>query len=607
MEFTRWPLKRAARFHARRASGYALETTMPLQPSGKKLAGLLVPVFALRRPDDLGIGDTRAVRDAIDFCAEHRFGVLQFLPIHETIGDHSPYNAISSRALSPALLTLAPEDVPGLTQEMIDHAAPPAWREQLRDGPVKHAMVHQLKLQILLAAHRAFTAGAAPEGDGAGEGELQQLRAEFARFQEEQAHWLRAYTLFRLLVREYEGNPNWREWRPEHRAVAQAEAWLARHPEHEARTRDREGFAFIQWVGWRQWSRLRAHATERKVKLMGEMSFGVGVCSVDVWANPELFDTAWHVGTRPISYFDTNKDSERWGQNWGLPPYRWENHRSTGFAWLRDRIAGERCFFHICRLDHLRGYFRAYMFPWPGGARHAEFATLTEEEARQRTGGLLPRFVPGPDEDPVSERMNDLQGHEIIGVIKEAAGDMYLIAEIMGAMPAYMRRALDDLAVANLTFPQLERNSDRSLQPKESFRVLSLATYANHDHAPLAATYAHLHEKAAKDPGSAEATDLRNLLGLAGWKDAPPDALTDELLAALVRSLFETPCELAVLMSSDLLGTPQRFNLPGSYGADTWNERLEFPLGDYPEHPVYGKRIDAVVRLIDETGRAPAA
>lgn len=570
---------------------------MTLLNPRNKIAGLLVPVFALRHTDDLGIGDTRAVREAVDFCSAHRLAVLQILPIHETIGDHSPYNAISSRALAPAFISLEPEDVPGLTREMIDTAAPAAWREQLRDGPVKHNSVHLLKLQILFSAHRAFTAHRHGPDDP--------FPAEFTRFQQEHAHWLNAYTLFRLLVREYEGNPNWTEWRPEHHSVAHAEAWLARHPEREKLEQVREAFAFVQWVAWRQWTQLRAHATEKNVMLMGEMSFGVGICSVDVWGHPELFDTAWHVGTRPISYFDTNKDSERWGQNWGLPPYRWENHRASGFTWLRERISGERQFFHVCRLDHLRGYFRAYMFPWPGGARHAEFATLTEDEARQRTGGLLPRFVPGPDEDPVAAKMNDLQGREIISVIQDAAQDMYLIAEIMGAMPDYMRQALEDLNVANLTFPQLERNPDRSLQPKESFRVLSLATYANHDHAPLAATYAHVHAQAAKDPSGPAATDLQNLLKLAGWQHPPPATLTDDLLAALVRSLFETPCELAVLMSSDLLGTPQRFNLPGSYGSDTWSERLEFPMGDYANHPVYGKRIATVARLIVETGRAP--
>ena len=31
----------------------------------EKLAGLLIPVFAMRRDNDLGIGDTKAVEEAI--------------------------------------------------------------------------------------------------------------------------------------------------------------------------------------------------------------------------------------------------------------------------------------------------------------------------------------------------------------------------------------------------------------------------------------------------------------------------------------------------------------------------------------------------------------
>jgi 4-alpha-glucanotransferase len=560
-----------------------------------RTAGLLVPVFALRHADDLGIGDTRAVREAIDFCAELRLAVLQVLPIHETIGDHSPYNPISARALEPAYLALDPAAVPGLTAEMVATAAPAAWLSQLRSGKVKHNSVHALKLQILLAAHRAFTGHADDDA----------LVAEFRNFREQQENWLRPYTLFRLLVREYEGNPNWGEWRPEHQSLDGAEAWFARHPDRKQLTRVREGLAFVQWVAWRQWREVRAYATGKGVRLMGEMSYGVGRCSVDVWAHPELFDFEWYVGTGPIAYFDTNKDSERWGQNWGLPPYRWENHRSSGFAWLRGRVAGERQFFHICRLDHLRGYFRAHMFPWPGGVIHTEFATLTVEQAKLRTGGRLPRYVPGPDEDPVAARMNDLQGREIIGVIQETAQDMQLFAELMGDMPGYMRQALDDLRLANLTFPQMERNADRTLRPKGSFRVLSLATYATHDHAPLAAVYVGLREEAATDPGGMAATDLKELLAFVGWTGTPPPSLTDELLTAFVRALFETPCELAVLLSSDLLGIPQRFNLPGTYGTGTWAERLEFALPEFRAHGVYGKRLDHVRQLVEETGRAP--
>jgi 4-alpha-glucanotransferase len=53
------------------------------------------------------------------------------------------------------------------------------------------------------------------------------------------------------------------------------------------------------------------------------------------------------------------------------------------------------------------------------------------------------------------------------------------------------------------------------------------------------------------------------------------------------------------------LGTSQRFNLPGSFGAETWSERLEFPLSECSAHPVYGPRIATVRRLILETQRYP--
>jgi 4-alpha-glucanotransferase len=558
----------------------------------RKRAGLLVPVFAMRHARDFGIGDTRAVKDALDFCSRHSFDVLQILPIHDTFGDHSPYNPISSRALAPALLTLEPSEVPGLSEEMIAQHAPSAWLEELRMGRVKHAAVRALKLEILLAAAGAFFQNSDSD-----------LEEEFTHFQAEHESWLKPYTLYRLLIREYDGNPNWFDWRPEHRTFAGAESWLARHHAREKHELLRQGLAFTQWVGWRQWCEVRRHAERVGVRLIGEMSFGVGRCSADVWANQELFDLDWNMGTPPLAWFDTNKDSERWGQNWGFPPYRWENHRSTDFQWLRSRLRWEHEFFHDCRLDHLRGYFRAYMFPWSGGARHAEFANLGEEEVKVLTGGKLPRFVPGPDDHPISAGMNDLQGREIIGVMREAADGMGLVAEIMGAMPDYIAKALDDLEIPNLTFPQLERNADRSLRPPSKMRPLSLVSYANHDHAPLAQLYPHLRRDALADPESFHAIDLKHLLELVGWKKEPPEQLTDELLAVFQRALFHLPCRLAVLMSSDLFGVPQRFNLPGSYGADTWSERLEFPFEAYESHPEFGPKIQRVEEFIQESGR----
>ena len=566
---------------------------MPRIDTEKRIAGLLVPVFALRHGKDFGVGDTLALKEAIDFCVQQGFGLLQFLPVHETVGDHSPYNAISSRALSPAFLALTEADVPGLTEQMLRAAAPENWLAQLRGGQVRHNSVFPLKIHVLLDAHRVFRAGEASEEE----------LAEFAQFQRDNASWLTPYTLFRVLIREYEGNPNWSEWRPEHQSVSGAEAWLARNLDRARLEQARDGFAFIQWVAWRQWRSVRAYADAKGILLMGEMSFGVGRCSVDVWAHPELFDLEWNVGSAPLGTQDANKDSERWGQNWGLPAYRWENHRSSGFAWLRERVASEKQFFHACRVDHLRGYFRAFMFPWPGGARHAEFAKFTDEEVKQRTGGKMPRYVPGPDSDPASAKMNELQGREIIAVIQEEADEMHLVAEILGEPADYMRRTLEDMRLANLTFPHFDRRADRSLPPIETLRKRSLVAYANHDQAPLAAQYLAMTARAKKDPAGNAAIDLRNLLELIGWEGAPPETLNDYLLEALLRTLFRTPCQLAVVMSSDLLGIGQRFNLPGSYGAETWCERLALPLSEYVRHPEFGRRVATVARLIAESGR----
>gem|GEM_PF-5537070 len=82
---------------------------------------------------------------------------------------------------------------------------------------------------------------------------------------------------------------------------------------------------------------------------------------------------------------------------------------------IRRPLPMDEAFLRWMQDRHLRGYFRAYMFPWPGGASHVEFAALDETEAAERTGGLLTRFVPrGPDDDAIIAGMNNLQSNELI-------------------------------------------------------------------------------------------------------------------------------------------------------------------------------------------------
>src|SRR5471030_74704 len=103
-----------------------MPATLPLMADSAypRLAGTLLPVFALRHENDLGIGDTEAARQAISFHADQKMGLLQVLPINETGDDNSPYNAISSVAIDPVYLTLTPELVPGLKQESLNQLFP---------------------------------------------------------------------------------------------------------------------------------------------------------------------------------------------------------------------------------------------------------------------------------------------------------------------------------------------------------------------------------------------------------------------------------------------------------------------------------------------------
>src|ERR1051325_6586764 len=88
----------------------------------KKIAGVLVPVLALRGENDLGIGDLGALRELVDWIAEIGFTLVQLLPINETGADNSPYNAISAMAIEPTTLHLAPGSPKDLTRDDFAHA-----------------------------------------------------------------------------------------------------------------------------------------------------------------------------------------------------------------------------------------------------------------------------------------------------------------------------------------------------------------------------------------------------------------------------------------------------------------------------------------------------
>ncbi len=571
----------------------------------EKVAGILVPVFALRRDVDLGIGDTQCVIEAIDFCARNKIGVLQILPINETGGDNSPYNAISSVALDPVLLTMSPAMVPGLTDADLSELAPESIVAELNEGPVHYARVKELKTKLLERAFDRFekeniASTAKPAANP-------KAVEDFEAFKLHEKNWLNDYTMFRVLVDEHDGNACWTHWAKELQLPADAEKWASQNSEKERLARRRAFWAYVQWVAFTQWRTVKKEADKNSVKLMGDIPFGVSRYSADVWADRELFDVEWSGGAPPERLFQGDKFTQMWGQNWGIPIYRWKKHFEQKFEWWRQRVSHVVEIFPIFRIDHVLGFFRVYSFPWIP-ERNEEFADLTEEEAEELTGGDLPQFLPRPDEPKKNADANCKEGKILLQNILQDADQVAVVAEDLGMVPSYVRPLLKEMGIAGFTIPLFADEFGPAFKPKDTIPALTLATYATHDHQPLVTFYDNLvvwwHGPDGHN-GWQEMQRLMKFLGLDA--NNPPLEFTPEVHHAFLKALLESKAWLCVLMITDLLGTKVRFNEPGMSGESCWSQRLDRRLADYESNPDYGQPIKWFCKLIEKTDREPKA
>src|SRR3989441_6856825 len=192
---------------------------MNLSPE-KKIAGVLVPVFALRGEHDLGVGDIGALREFIDWAAEIGFKLVQLLPINEIGADNSPYNAISALAIEPTTLQLGANAPPELTRAEFDAVLAEVDLEKLRRGGGKYHQVKTLKRRLLEKAFAKLSARATED-----------RQSSFRKFCEEEAAWLHDYAFFRVLMEENDDSAAWNRWAAQHQSMERARTWLLDLPQ----------------------------------------------------------------------------------------------------------------------------------------------------------------------------------------------------------------------------------------------------------------------------------------------------------------------------------------------------------------------------------------
>ena len=562
------------------------------------MAGVLEPVFAIRTEDDLGIGDTVGARQMIDWCHRHGLNIFQTLPINETSDDNSPYNALSSLAIDPVTIAASPRQLPDLPHRVFKDLASPKLLAELHGGPVNYLKVKALKRALLQAAFESFRKRHFnPDTSRA---------REFREFVTANADWLPDYALFRVLMEVNENQATWDRWPTEHQRPRTARAWLLAlpKPQREELTRKELFFKYVQWIAFTQWQAVSAYGAAKKVYLMGDIPFGVGRYSADVWANRAIFDLNWSGGAPPEKVFKVDPFTEKWGQNWGIPIYRWDELRRRNFDWWRTRIGNIRKVFHLYRIDHALGFFRIYSFPWTPD-RNEEFLPLTESEAAAKTGVRLPGFKPYPDDTPEHKAANQSQGEEILRVVLEASGDTTVIAEDLGVVPAYVPLTLPALGIPGFRIPAFFRDADGRYSDPRSYPRLSLAQPATHDHPPLASWWRELWANidAGREVENSH-RELRLFMEFAGLKnEEPPREFTNRVHEAFTRAVMQSNSWLVIFQITDVFGQTARFNTPGSTSLANWSYRLPQTVPQLDEEPFLLAKARMFSRLARESGR----
>ena len=267
----------------------------------------------------------------------------------------------------------------------------------------------------------------------------------------------------------------------------------------------------------REWRALRTYAAERGVRLIGDLPIYVAAGGADHLSHPELFQTGVVAGVPPDAFTAD-------GQLWGNPLYDWRALRAQGFRWWVERFRRTFELVDLTRVDHFRG-FVAY---WSVSA-----------EARTAREG----------------RWRRAPGRELFDVVREALGDLPLIAEDLGVITKAVEALRDQLGLPGMHVLQWGFTNDaRSPHRLENHRSNGVVYTGTHDNDTALGWWETL------SPAERAATGLD-----------PADPAW-----SLIRLAYSSPAALAIVPLQDVLrlGSESRMNTPGRESGN-WRWRLE--------------------------------
>ncbi len=457
----------------------------------KRACGVLMHISSL--PGAYGCGSFgKACYSFIDFLAKAGFTYWQVLPFCIPDDCNSPYKSIAAFSGNPWFVDLEDLHERGLlTREELNGA--------VQDSPYacEYERLRRERLPLLAKA------------------------AERVKNRSEIISWIEEHPYIReccrfIALKEANHDAPWYEW-------------TVTEP-------DSNRFfcaAFIQYTFFVQWQAVHAYATDKGIRLIGDVPIYVAHDSADVYNDRTLFqlDQAGFptaVAGCPPDYFSRD------GQLWGNPLYDWKAMKRDGYSWWVARMTHMLTLFDGVRIDHFRGLAGYYSIP---------------ASAKSAAQG---HWEKGPGK-PFVRRLQQ--------IAQEKGG--LIIAEDLGDITPDVTALVQESGFPGMRVLQFAFLGDPS------------STHLPHRYIQNTVAYTGTHDNNTLlgyvwEQGEEERKRMLSYCGFTGtdWNCA-------ESYAAIIRTLYASVADLVILPVQDILGfgADTRMNIPGNPNGN-WRYRV---------------------------------
>ena len=474
----------------------------------KRQSGVLMHISSL--PGKYGIGSFgQSAYDFVDFLVRTKQRYWQILPLGTTSYGDSPYQSFSAFAGNTYFIDFDILIEEGLLNEADVKGA------DFGDDPrkVDYAKIFDARRPIMEKAVARFL-----KADDL---------SDYESFVKQNAAWLEVFAEY-MAIKEHFDNLAWTEW-PDEAIRRREAASLASYREKLA---DRLTYHRVsQYLFFKQWLRLKAYANEHHIEIVGDMPIYVAADSADVWAQPHFFKTdavgkpTCVAGCPPDEFSET-------GQLWGNPIYDWEAMDKDGYAWWIERLRESFKIYDIVRIDHFRG-FESY-WEVPAGSETSASG----------------KWVKGPD-------------YKLFAAVKEALGDLNIIAEDLGFMTDEVIELRERTGFPGMKILQFAFNpDDESIDSPHLAPNNSVMYTGTHDNNTVLGWYKDEIDDATRQY-MAQYTNRKE------YETVPH---------AMLRTIFASVSFMAIATMQDLLelDSAARMNYPSTIGGNwTWRMTAE--------------------------------